>query len=58
MLRRIERVVLDIKTHAMVARELSLGLYQAVTVLTRGRAQLDDELGRHDAQVQRELPGF
>jgi hypothetical protein len=42
----------------MVARELSLGLYQAVSVLTRGRAELDAALGRHDEQVQRELPGF
>ena len=58
MLRRIERVVLDVKTHTALARELSVGLYEAIHALARGRAGLNDELDRHHARIQSELPGF
>jgi hypothetical protein len=58
MLRRIERVVLDVRTHTALARELSVGLYEAIHVLARGRTALHDELDRHEARIQRELPGF
>jgi hypothetical protein len=58
MLRRIERVVSDLRGHAALARELSLGLVQAVSVLALGRAELEDAVGRHERSSQSELPGF
>jgi hypothetical protein len=59
MLRRLERVVLDVKTHTALARELSLGLYEAFSALARGRSQtMQDALSAHDARIRTELPGF
>jgi hypothetical protein len=58
MLRRIERVVLDVKTHTALARELSLGLYEAFSVIARGRSEVHDALSAHHARIQSELPGF
>jgi hypothetical protein len=58
MLRRIERVVRDLREHAVAARELSVGALEAFATLTRGRSELEATFARHDANVRRELPGF
>lgn len=58
MLRSINRVVVDLRAHAAVARQLSVGVYEAVAVLARGYAEIEAAFRRHDARVQTELPGF
>ena len=54
----LRRIVSDITAHATVAKEISLGLYEAFSALTRRRSALDATYARHDAYVQSELPGF
>lgn len=54
----LRRIVLDLTSHANVAKELSLGLYEAFSSLTRRRSALEATYARHDAYVQSELPGF
>lgn len=60
MLTRLSRVVLDVTSHTRAARELSLGLYEALNVLTRRGSPLGFEstLRQHDAAIRSELPGF
>ena len=57
MFRRIGRVVTDVRAHAAFAVEVSLGVYEALTALARGRAQIDAALNEH-ARLRSELPGF
>ncbi len=58
MLRRLERVVQDLKLHAAAAREISVGALEAFAVLAGGRSELEVTFARHDARIRRELPGF
>lgn len=48
MRRRIERIVLNARTHAAVARELGLGLYQAVAIIARRRPELLETFARYE----------
>jgi hypothetical protein len=57
MLRRIEGVVVDLTHGAAVAKEVSVGLYQAFAFLVRGESELDRAFARHDAAIQKELVG-
>lgn len=57
MLRRIEGVVGDLTHGAAVAKEVSLGLYQAIAFLVRGESELERTFARHDAAIQKELVG-
>ena len=57
MFRRIGRVVTDVRAHAAFAVEVSIGVYEALTALARGRAQIDATLNEH-ARLRSELPGF
>jgi hypothetical protein len=54
----IRRIVSDLTAHAVVAKEISLGLYDVLSALTRRRSSLESAYARHDAYVQSELPGF
>ena len=54
----LRRIVSDLSAHASVAKELSLGLYEAFSTLTRRKAILEATYAQHDAYVQSELPGF
>jgi hypothetical protein len=54
----LRRIVSDITAHATVAKEISLGLYDVFSALTRRRYTLESAYAQHDAYVQSELPGF
>lgn len=54
----LRRIVSDLTSHASVAKEISLGLYEAISSLTRRKAVLEATYAQHDAYVQSELPGF
>ena len=54
----LRRIVSDLTAHASVAKELSLGLYEAISALTRRKAVLEATYAHHDACIQSELPGF
>jgi hypothetical protein len=54
----LRRIVSDLTSHASVAKELSLGLYEALSTLTRRKAVLEATYARHDAYIQSGLPGF
>jgi hypothetical protein len=58
MLRRIARVVNNVKDGAYVAREISAGLYEAVASVLRVQSDLEAIVGEHEAQIQAQLPGF
>ena len=52
------RIVTDFATSAALAKELSLGLYEAFAFLALGRDQLEATFAQHDARIRAELPGF
>lgn len=54
----LRRLVSDLTAHASLAKELSLGIYEALSTLTRRRSVLEATYARHDAYIQSELPGF
>jgi hypothetical protein len=58
MLRRLERVVQDLRETAVAARELSVGAIEAFAVLAAGRSNMNAVFEKHDARIRRELPGF
>ncbi len=58
MIRRITRAMSHVVEHAVVARELSAGLFEAVASVMRVNSELDAIIAAHDAQVRQELPGF
>jgi hypothetical protein len=55
MLRRIEGVVSDLSVHAATAREVSLGIYQALAYFVRRDGELERTFARYDAAICREL---
>ena len=52
------RLVSDFTTSAALAKELSLGLYEALAFLTLGRHEIEAMFAQHDARIRSELPGF
>lgn len=52
------RIVSDFATSAAIAKELSLGLYEALAFLTVSRSELEVLFAKHDARIRAELPGF
>lgn len=52
------RIVSEFATSAAIAKELSLGLYEALAYLTVSRSELEATFERHDARIRAELPGF
>lgn len=52
------RIVSDFAASAVIARELSLGIYEAFAFLTQGRSEIDAAFARYDAKIRAELPGF
>ena len=54
----LRRIVSEFTTSAAVAKELSLGLYEAFAFLALGRDQLEATFVDHDARIRAELPGF
>jgi hypothetical protein len=58
MIRRIARAVSQVRGHAVVARELSAGLYEAVASVVRVHSDFEAIIAEHDRQVRSALPGF
>jgi hypothetical protein len=54
----LRRIVSEFATSAAVAKELSLGLYEALAFLALGRDELEATFAQHDARIRAELPGF
>jgi hypothetical protein len=56
----IRRIVSDITAHATVAKEISLGIYEAFATMTttRRRSMIESAFARQDAHIQSGLPGF
>ena len=54
----LRRIVTDFATSAAIAKELSIGLYEAFAFLALGRAELEAAFAQHDARIRAELPGF
>jgi hypothetical protein len=54
----LRRIVSDFTTSAAIAKELSLGIYEALAFWTLGRAELEATFAQHDARIRAELPGF
>ena len=52
------RIFSDVATSAAIAKELSLGLYEALAFLAAGRSELESAFATHDARIRAELPGF
>jgi len=52
------RLVSDFAVSAVIARELSLGLYEAFAFLTQGRSEIDATFEQYDARIRASLPGF
>jgi len=58
MFRRIARAVSQVRGHAVVARELSAGLYEAVASVVRVNSSFEAIIAEHHRQVHSALPGF
>lgn len=54
----LRRIVSDFTTGAAIAKEVSIGLYEAFAFLALGRAELDATFEQYDARIRAELPGF
>jgi hypothetical protein len=52
------RIVSEFATSAAIAKELSLGIYEALALLTSGGGELEAAFARHDERIRAELPGF
>ena len=55
MLRRIEGVVTDLTLHAVAAKEVSLGICQALIYLVWQPSRLEQTFAQHDAAIRRAL---
>jgi hypothetical protein len=58
MFRRIARAVGQVRGHAVVARELSTGLYEAVASVMRVHSSFEAIIAAHDRQVRSAFPGI
>jgi hypothetical protein len=52
------RIASEFATSAAIAKELSIGLYEALAFLTISRSELEAAFAKHDARIRAELPGF
>ena len=54
----LRRIVSEVASSAAIAKELSLGLYEALAFFALGRDELEATFAQHDARIRAELPGF